>query len=191
MSVAIIGTGNMAKGFARLLAARDAEFAIGARDPAKAASLAAAVGGKAQGGGIEAAVHLADIIILAVPFGAVGDIVKSAGGLDGKIVVDITNPITPDYMSLTIGHTTSAGEEIQKLAPGARVVKAFNTIFAEIMQARPADGNRVQVFYATDDAEAGAAVAGLISSLGFEPVASGGLTNSRYLEPRIWSRWAN
>ncbi len=65
--------------------------------------------------------------------------------------MDISNPITADYKVLTIGHSTSAAEEIQKLAPGAKVVKAFNTIFAELLPAESRKGRKVQVFIADDD----------------------------------------
>jgi predicted dinucleotide-binding enzyme len=66
----------------------------------------------------------------------------------GKVLVDISNPITPDYKALTVGHTTSAAEEIQKLAPQANVVKAYNTIFAELLPADARKGWAVQVFVA-------------------------------------------
>src|SRR5689334_17599588 len=96
-TVAIIGTGNMGSGLARLLAANGINVAIGHRDPAKAAALAQEIGPRAQGGGSEAAAKLADIVILAVNYTTVEEALKGAGNLAGKIVVDISNPITPDY----------------------------------------------------------------------------------------------
>jgi hypothetical protein len=100
------------------------------------------------------------------------------------VVIDITNPISPDYMSLTIGHSTSAAEEIQKLAPGAIVVKAFNTIFAEmLLHGLNDDQPSVQVFYASDDHAAGEQVAALLRAMGFAAVHCGPLMNARYLEP--------
>ncbi|WP_238298489.1 NADPH-dependent F420 reductase, partial [Methylobacterium soli] len=159
------------------------DVAIGHRDPAKAAALAAEIGPRAQGGGSEAAAKLADIVILAVNYGSAEEALKGAGDLTGKIVVDISNPITPDYKALTVGHTTSAAEEIQKLVPGARVVKAFNTIFSQLLPSEARGGREVQVFLAGDDEAAKEAVSGVVSSAGFAPVDAGPLSNARYLEP--------
>jgi predicted dinucleotide-binding enzyme len=110
---------------------------------------------------------------------------KDAGGLSGKIVIDISNPITPDYKALTIGHTTSAAEEIQKLVPGGTVIKAWNTIFAELLPAEAREGRSrpVQVFVAGDDEAAKKKVSDLVAATGFQPVDSGALINCRYLEP--------
>lgn len=186
MTVAIIGTGKMGGGLARLLAAKNIDLAIGHREPAKAVALAQEIGSsQAQGGGVAAAVKLADTVILAVPYTEVSAALDSAGDLTGKIVIDISNPITPDYKALTVGHTTSAAEEIQKRIPGAKVVKAWNTIFAELLPVAAHEGRSqpVQVFIAGDDEDAKKKVADLVAATGFEPVESGPLSNSRYLEP--------
>ena len=183
MKVAIIGTGNMGAGLASTLAGAGHEVTIGARDLIKAAALADKVGRGAVGGGIAAAAKLADVVVLALPFGAAADAIKLAGDLAGKIVVDISNPISADFKELVIGHTTSAAEEIQKLAPQARVVKAFNTIFAQLLAPGSRQGKSLQVFVAGDDASAKAAVSELAKSAGFEAVEAGPLTNSRFLEP--------
>jgi len=183
MTVAIIGTGNMGSGIARLLASKGFEVAIGSRDPAKAAELAKQIGAGAQGGGIDAATKLADVVILAVPYAAAEETVREAAGFAGKILVDISNPITPDYKALTVGHTTSAAEEIQKLAPQARVVKAFNTIFAQLLPAEARKGRTVQVFVAGDDEAAKKTVSDIAKKADFEAVESGPLSNARYLEP--------
>lgn len=183
MTVAIIGTGNMGSGIARLYAAKGEKVAIGSRDPAKAAKLAQEIGAGAEGGGVAAAVKLADVVVLAVPYAQAADAIREAGGLAGKIVVDISNPITEDYKALTVGHTTSAAEEIQKLAPEAKVVKAFNTIFAQLLPAEAREGRSVQVFVAGDDEAAKKTVSELVAKGGFEAVESGPLSNARYLEP--------
>ena len=183
MKVAIIGTGNMANGLALAWATAGHTVSIGARDPAKAAALADKVGHGAVGGGVAAAAQLADIVVLAVPYGAAADAIRQAGGLAGKVVVDIINPISADYKELVVGHTTSAAEEIQKLAPQAQVVKAFNTIFAGLLAPEARKGKTLQVFVAGNDAKANAMVSELVTSAGFEPVDSGALSNSRYLEP--------
>ena len=183
MTIAIIGTGNMASGLARRLARAGQDVVLGSRDPAKAAALAATLGDHVQSGGIAAVMHMADVAVMAVPFDAVPEVLASAGDFAGKILVDITNPITPDYMALTIGHTTSAAEEIQKLAVGAVVVKAFNTVFADILSTEEVGGPTTQVFIAADDREAASQVALLVRAIGFEPVQAGPLANARYLEP--------
>jgi len=183
MKVAIIGSGNMGAGLAGTLAAVGNEVIIGARDPARAAELAEKVGRGAIGAGIADAARLADVLILALPFGAAPDVIKAAGDLTGKVLVDISNPISADFRELMIGHTTSAAEEIQKLAPTAQVVKAFNTIFAQLLPQEARRGNRLQVFIAGDDATANATIATLAQSAGFEPVKAGPLSNARFLEP--------
>lgn len=183
MKVAIIGTGNMGAGLASTLAVAGHEVSIGARDLTKAAALADKVGHGAVGGGIAAVSKLADLVVLALPFGAAADAVRQAEGLVGKVVIDISNPISADYKELVIGHTTSAAEELQKLAPQARVVKAFNTIFAQLLAPEARQGKLLQVFIAGDDAAAKASVSELAQSAGFEPVEAGPLSNSRFIEP--------
>jgi NADPH-dependent F420 reductase len=183
MKVAIIGSGNMGAGLAGALATVGNEVIIGTRDPAQAAALAEKVGRGTIGGGIAAAAKLADVLILALPFGGVAEALKLAGDLGGKVLVDISNPISADFKELTIGHTTSAAEEIQKLVPKARVVKAFNTIFAQLFAAEARQANKLQVFIAGDDDAAKAKIATLAQSAGFEPVEAGPLSNARFLEP--------
>ncbi len=110
---------------------------------------------------------------------------KSVGDLQGKVVIDITNPLTADYMGLTLGHSTSAAEEIAKAVPGAQIVKGFNTVFAQVL-AEGADfgaGRSVTVFVASDSERARQTASALAHSMGFEVVDAGGLKNARYLEP--------
>lgn len=183
MKVAIIGTGNMASGLAHTLAGAKHEVTLGSRDPGKASALAEKIGLGVQGGGITAAAKLAEIVILAVPFGGAADALKEAGDLAGKVLVDISNPISADYKSLLIGHTTSAAEEIQALAPKAKVVKAFNTIFARLLPSEVRQGKSLQVFVASDDEAAKTEVSALAQSIGFDARDAGPLSNSRFIEP--------
>jgi predicted dinucleotide-binding enzyme len=142
------------------------------------------VGNGVSSAPLASAAQSADIVVLAVPFDAAGDVIEAAGGFAGKIVVDITNPMKADFSGLTIGHTTSAAEEIQKRAPQAKVVKAFNTIFAQVLQNNgQAAGRPATVFVAGDDEAARAAVAELARSAGFETLETGPLATARYLEP--------
>jgi len=123
------------------------------------------------------------VVIVATAYADAVTALRAAGDLDGKVVIDISNPLTADYMGLTIGHSTSAGEEIQKSFPKAKVVKAFNTVFAQLLAAGPSlAGETVPAYFAGDDAAAKETVSAPIKSIGFAPVDAGGLKNARYLE---------
>ncbi|MDP5241269.1 NADPH-dependent F420 reductase [Uliginosibacterium sp. 31-16] len=184
MKVSIIGAGNMGSGFVKQLTRAGHEVFVTARNFAKAQALAAANPG-ASAVSPETAAAQADIIVLATGFNEAIAALESLGSLQGKVVVDITNPLTPDYMGLTIGHSNSAAEEIARAVPGATIVKAFNTVFAQVL-AEGADfgaGQTVPVFVASDDATAKQSVQALAQSIGFATIDAGGLKNARYLEP--------
>jgi 8-hydroxy-5-deazaflavin:NADPH oxidoreductase len=123
-------------------------------------------------------------VVLATGYGDAVTALRDVGGLKGKVVIDITNPLTADYMGLTIGHSTSAAEEIAKAAPGAEVVKAFNTVFAQVLGegADFGNGRKVEVFVASDSERAKHMAGALAESMGFVVVDAGGLKNARYLE---------
>jgi predicted dinucleotide-binding enzyme len=190
MNIIVVGAGNvggaLGRGWRR--AGHNVTFAV--RDPGKlekselrepGVSVVALAGAAAAG----------DVIVLTVPWLAVEPALKAVGSLTGKIVVDATNPLTPDF-SLAIGQTDSAGETVARLAPGARVVKAFNTTgFNNMADSRYADGKLVMLV-AGDDADAKRTVLLLASDLGFDAVDAGPLTMSRYLEPMamVWIKLA-
>lgn len=181
MSISIIGAGNMAKGLATRFANAGHPVTLASRDETKADAAAQEVGNGVSSAPLASAAQSADIVVLAVPFDAAGDVIEAAGGFAGKIVVDITNPMKADFSGLTIGHTTSAAEEIQKRAPQAKVV---NTIFAQVLQnGGQAAGRPATVFVAGDDEAARTAVAELARSAGFETLETGALATARYLEP--------
>ena len=186
MNVLIIGAGNMGSAFVKQLALAGHRVSVTARDAAKAQAVAAAHPGvvAVAASGAAAAAAAADIVVLATAYADAVAAAKSVGDLAGKTVIDISNPLTADYMGLTIGHSTSAGEEIARALPGAHVVKAFNTVFAQVLAAGADFGNGhvVPVYYAGDDGQAKARVKALIDSLGFAAVDAGGLRNARYLE---------
>jgi NADPH-dependent F420 reductase len=184
MNISILGTGNMAIGLAVLFAKAGHAVTLGSRDAEKATTVATASGNGIAGAGLAEAAGRADLVVLAVPYDAAAVVIRGAGELKGKILVDITNPMTADYSALTIGHTTSAAEEIQKLLPTAKVVKAFNTVFASVLQAGgKVAGRPATVFVAGDDADARKTVSALAASAGFQPLETGGLAAARYLEP--------
>ena len=124
----------------------------------------------------------ADIIILAVPFAAIPDVTRELQkAADGKPVVDVTNALTPD-MQLALGFSTSGAEELQKALPRARVVKAFNTVFAQHMSRGSVVGQQLSLFAAGDDAAARKAVLELGKAIGFDAIDAGPLRNARHLE---------
>ena len=187
MNIAIIGTGNMGQALGTLLAAAGHKITFGSRQLSTAQDTAAKIGHSAKGSLIFEALVSGEIAILAVPYEAALDLASQPGtqkALQGKPVIDITNALAPDYMSLTVGHTTSAAEEISKRLAGAHVIKAFNSIFADVLRAK-ANGEKVAitVFCAGDDAAAKSQVLKLVSGLDFSAVDAGPLTNARYLEP--------
>jgi predicted dinucleotide-binding enzyme len=181
MSVAILGLGNMGKGLAKRLAGKT-ELVLGVRDTATAAEFAKGLVGPVTVSSYEDAAAAADIVILALPYGAALE-VTTLPALKGKIVVDISNPVKPDFSGLSIGHTTSAAEELQKAAPNARIVKAFNTIFAGLFDAPVEATRNVPVFLAGNDAAAVDAVADLVTKAGFAVEKVGGLDGARLVEP--------
>lgn len=183
MKVLVIGTGNMGAGFVKQLAAAGHQVSVTARDQTKAHAVAQQFGAVAvAAAGSAAAV---DAIVLATPYAEAVAALLAVGDLTGKTVIDITNPLTPDYMGLTLGHNTSAAEEIAKAVPGAEVVKGFNTVFAQVLAegAELGDGQKVTVFVASDSDRARQTARALAESMGFQVMDAGGLQNARYLEP--------
>ncbi|MEL7537024.1 MAG: NADPH-dependent F420 reductase [Pseudomonadota bacterium] len=182
MNIAIVGAGNVGRGLGTVLAEKHTVI-FASRDIDAAESAAVAAGPRAIFDRVPEAIRQADVVVLAVPYASVGEVIKSAP-LSSKVVVDVTNPLTDDYSGLTVGFETSAAEEIQKQLVGTPVVKAFNTVFAQIYAHGTELGNRrVQVFCASDDDAARATVIKLAADAGFEPVDAGELKNARFIEP--------
>ncbi len=184
MKITVIGAGNMGAAFVKQLVRAGHQVSVTARDAAKAASVAAAHPGTKAVNATGAA-DGADAVVLATGYADAVAALQSVGDLKGKVVIDITNPLTADYMGLTLGHSTSAAEEIAKAVPGAEVVKAFNTVFAQVLSEGPDFGNgrTVSVFVASDSERAKKAARAIAESIGFDVFDAGGLKNARYLEP--------
>ena len=184
MKVTIIGAGNMGSAFVKQLVRAGHEVSVTARDSAKAAQVAAAHPG-AKAVAVAGAANGADAVVLATGYGDAAAALQAVGDLQGKVVIDITNPLTADYMGLTLGHDTSAAEEIAKAVPEAEVVKAFNTLFAQVLTDGPqfAGGQIAPAFFAGGSERAKQTAKALIESLGYTPVDAGPLKNARYLEP--------
>ena len=123
-----------------------------------------------------------EVIILAVPFTAIDDVLKKLGNsIHGKILIDATNALTPEYQ-LAVGFTTSGAEELQKKVPQAKVVKAFNTVFAQNMSTGKLNGKTLTAFAASDYEDAKKLVIELEKAIGFDAVDAGPLANARQLE---------
>lgn len=183
MKVTVIGTGNMGSAFVKQLAKAGHQIRVTGRDLAKAQALASS---HPNTSAVPPAQALGDseAVIVATGYADAVPALRALGDLSGKVVIDITNPLTADYMGLTLGHSTSAAEEIAKAVPGAEVVKAFNTVFAPVLgDGADLGGQKVPVFVASDSARAKDATRALAQGFGFAAIDAGGLKNARYLEP--------
>src|SRR5262249_8945887 len=127
VNIAVIGTGNVGGTLGRRWAANGHAVVFGSRKPTDPKAVADAAALKCGLAAIRDAVRGAEVVVLATPWPAVKDALAAAGDLAGKILLDCTNPLNADFTALEIGHHTSGGEEVARLALGARVVKIFNT----------------------------------------------------------------
>jgi 8-hydroxy-5-deazaflavin:NADPH oxidoreductase len=185
MKIGIIGSGNVGSALGKIWGKNGHEIRFSSRNPEKLKALAESIGKNASYSLPLEAAKFGEVIALAVPWGQAENAIKSAGSLEGKILIDCTNPLKPDYSGLAVGGTTSAAEEVARLAPGAKVIKAFHTTFAALMQSESRMFGDINPtgFYCGDDAAAKAVVANLIQETGLEPLDVGPLANARYLEP--------
>ena len=182
MEVTIIGTGNMARGIGTRVVAGGHGLTLLGREKADAVRLAAELGGDAKAGTVGDALW-GDVVVLAVYYGALGDVLERYGDqLDERVVVDILNPIDVERFEPIAPAAGSTAQEIAAARPNARVVKAFNTTFAATLVAGEVDGRPLDVFIASDDAEAKRVVAQLAEDGGLRPVDAGPLRRARELE---------
>jgi 8-hydroxy-5-deazaflavin:NADPH oxidoreductase len=187
MKIGIIGGGNMASGLGQFWAKNGHELMFSfSRNPQKLKDLAASVSDTAKTGTPAEAVEFADVVLLAVPWGAVSEALQAAGSFSGKILFSCVNALKPDMSGMAIGTTTSAAEEIAKLASGARVVEGL-PLFAEVLLSESTQFNQqtATVFYCGDDADAKSVVAGLLEETGAEAIDVGNLSTARYIEPAM------
>ncbi len=178
MRIGIVGAGMIGGTAARLFVRVGHEVAVSnSRGPETLAALVEQIGPGAHAATVEDAARFGDVVLLAVPW-RTPEALPPAELLRGKIVIDAMNPYAAGGAVAELGDSTSS-EETQKRLPGARLVKAFNTIWHEHLGTRgrtdlPLD-ERHAVFIAGDDAEANAVVSRLIEEIGFAPVETGGL----------------
>lgn len=178
-TISIIGTGSMAAAIAGRTAKAGHTVEVISRDAAKARALADKLAAGAVTGAY-GAVPAGDIVILSVPYASASAVVADYGdALDGKVIIDIANPVAPDMTSLLSPPGSSGAQELARRVPaGAQVVKAFNTLFGHVL----ARGGRLDAFFAADDAEVKARVSTFLESLGLRPFDVGGLKMAQTLE---------
>jgi predicted dinucleotide-binding enzyme len=186
MRLGIIGSGKAGSALGAWAAKSGYAVIFSARNEGHARDAAKHAGNGAKELPLRDLVEEAEMVLLTLPFAEVKKALTPVRQhLARKIVVDVTNPITPDHKSLLIGHTTSGAEEIAKLLDESYVVKAFNADFAEVYAGQDPriDEQTITIFFAGYDTDAKNKVGELISRLGFDPVDTGPLQNPRYLEP--------
>jgi hypothetical protein len=189
MNVTIIGAGNMGRGIGTRAAAGGHSVTFVDANPDSAQQAAAEVQ-KAAGNGSKVTtsslgdVQLGDVVVLAVWYGVNLELAKQLGDkLAGKVIVDIANPLNSTYDGLATAPDSSSAEDLARaVAPGANVVKAFNTTYAGTLLSGQVDGRPLDVFIAGDDAEAKEKVARLVRDGGMRPVDTGPLSRARQIE---------
>jgi NADPH-dependent F420 reductase len=184
MKIGVIGVGNVGGTLGKAWAAKGHEVMFGVRDPQsdKVKDLLKVSGSKASAGSLADAAAFGEVVVLAVPWSAARDAIRQAGDLSGKVLVDVTNALAPNFSGLSVEAATSAAEKIAGWARGARVVKAFNSTGAENMADPQYGAQQASMFFCGDDPDAKAVVARLGRDLGFDMVDAGPLSNARLVE---------
>jgi predicted dinucleotide-binding enzyme len=184
VNVTIIGTGNMARAIGRRLLAGGHGVTVLGKEVEAAEQVVREIGGEGSAQAGRSGDPIADdVVVLAVYYPDATSAVEQYGdALSGKVVVDITNPVNETYDDLVTPPDSSAAQELQGKAGGARFVKAFNTTFANTLNAGEVEGQPLDVFIAADDDDAKATVASLVEDGGLRPVDAGPLKRARELE---------
>ena len=184
MEIAIIGAGDVGGTLGRLWAKKGHQIMFGVRNlqSHNVLNLIRSIDSGVKVGSIGEAASFADVIVLAIPWKAVEETIKSAGDLSGKILIDPTNPIKADLTGLMIESSTSAAEEIAKWAKDSKVVKAFNSIGAKTLDNLQFGLVRADAFICGDDFKSKTVVKKLATEIGFDTVDAGPLINARVLE---------
>src|SRR5437667_3300454 len=187
MTTAIIGVGNIGKAVAHDLVDGGERVVLAAREESNASTLANELGELASASSVEKAITDADIVVFAVWFDTLKDLIaQHADLLRGKVVVDPSNPVAQDTNGgfvRTLPDGRSSGSVVAGLLPAeAHFVKAFGTLGAESLASEANRTPRAALFYATDDDQAAAAIERLISTAGFDPVKAGGVDAALQIE---------
>jgi len=183
LKIAILGAGNVGTALAKGWVAAGHEIRFGARRPheEKVQALVSELGATAEG--VAEAAAWGEVVVLATPWMAVPEVLAAAGSLEGKILLEATNPLKPALAGLELGLDTSGAEKVAALVPGAKVVKIFNTIGANHMMDAHIGGQKALMLYCGDDAEAKKVAHELAAANHFDPVDAGPLEQARLLEP--------
>ena len=182
MDIAIIGAGNVGNALAAAFVRGGHTVSIASRDPEDAGTVAAATGARAAMTPVEVA-RSADVVVLATPFSSAPDIAAEIReAVAGRIVVDVSNRMSFGSDGPAIDTTSSNAEELAELLPTARVVKAFNTLFASNQDDPIVQDVQLDGYVAADDDEARATILELVGSIGLDPVDVGPLARARQLE---------
>lgn len=199
MNIGMIGSGNMGSAIGTLWARQGHQVMFSySRDPKKLEAIAKSVGANAHIGTPTEAAQFGEVIMLTVQYAVLKDALNAAGSLDDKVLITCVSGLRPDFQGQTLGLptelTSSVAEQIAQLAPGAKVVEAFNLTFAELLQAdsRQFGTERPSLLYCGDDADAKAIAAGLIEECGYDAIDAGGLIKARSIEAlaSIWVQTA-
>lgn len=185
MNITIIGTGNMAKGISTRLVSGGHKVTFHAQDENKGSELVEYLKSLNESADVSVTnvgSEADEIVILATPYTEVESIAKQYGDFDGKIVIDITNPVDFSTFQLIPEPGQSGAQEIAKLLPSATVVKAFNTILAGTLEAGAVDGKELDVFVAGDDQDAKNKISEFVKTSGMRPIDVGPLSEARHLE---------
>uniref|UniRef100_A0AAU1TWC5 NAD(P)-binding domain-containing protein n=1 Tax=Streptomyces sp. NBC_00119 TaxID=2975659 RepID=A0AAU1TWC5_9ACTN len=184
MRIGVLGTGNMADALAGHWVRAGHDVAIGGRDAHKAERLATRLGGSAKPASLRAAAEFGQVLLAALPFGAGAGVARELRAvLNGKVLIDCSNPLGPRFRLLTQGGP-SAAQQLAAAAPGAHVIKAFNLCHEDVWRMSPPifDGRLLAVPVCGDNETAVALVHQLVRDVGCEPMAGGGLERAGLLE---------
>lgn len=185
MKIGIIGSGSMGQALGQCFANAGHDILFGTRIVERIAKWVDAEGIKASYGTYADAANFGDVILLVTSWDDTQAAIESAGSLEGKILIDCSNPAGADgFYHIGTGRIASGAEDIAKWALGAKVGKAFNHIYGSMLLAGTQfDGNQPTIFYCSDNDEAKKVIVGLAKEIGLDPVDVGALKNARYLEP--------
>lgn len=182
MRIGILGAGNIGGNLGRRWAAQGHTVRFGVRNAEEVAALVGECGHGASAGDPRSAAEHGEVIVIALPWPAVGAVLPTLGDLKGKIVVDATNALKWGSDGPEAAVDTSGAQKVAEMCPGAHVVKAFNTLGAEHIMNPTVHGMKADVFLCADDAGARDAVKKLAEEIGFEAVSLGPLKNARVAE---------